>query len=75
MSFENIVGKEENVGNQYFASFPTMFSTLPKAKFSVCVTLFYLSANTFNLVKSKILLFGKELTHKMLNKPTRHFQL
>ena len=49
-SFENIVGKGENAGNQYFLLLPTMLSTLPKPNF-----------NAFNLDQSKILPFGKEL--------------
>ena len=32
--FENIVGKEENAGNQHFLLYSIMFSTPPKANFS-----------------------------------------
>ena len=39
-----------------------MFFTLPKANFSFLLTFMLLSANAFNLDKSKILLCGKELT-------------
>ena len=37
-------------------------STLPNTNFSFWVTIILSSANAFNLVKAKILLFGKELT-------------
>ena len=39
-----------------------MFSTLPKTNFNFSVTLILSSAYAFNLDKSKILSFGKELT-------------
>ena len=39
MTFENIVGKGENAGNQHFLLFPTMISTLLKASFKVLATL------------------------------------
>ena len=58
--FENTVGKGENVGNQHFLFFSTMFSTLPKTNFYFSVTFILLYANAFNLDQSKIL-FGKEL--------------
>ena len=40
-----------------------MFSTLPKPIFNTSFTFILSSANTFNLDQSKILSFGKELTH------------
>ena len=39
-----------------------MFSTLPKTGIIILATLNLSSANAFNLVKAKILLFGKGLT-------------
>ena len=45
-----------------FSPFPTMFSTLLKTSFNFAVTFILSSANAFNLDKSKILSFGKELT-------------
>ena len=51
---ENIVGKGENAGNQHFLLFPTMFSTLSPKKFNFSVTFILLSANAFNLDRSKI---------------------
>ena len=33
--FENIVGKKENAGNQYFLFFPTMFSILSRTNFAI----------------------------------------
>ena len=60
---ENTVGKEENAGNQhFFFSFPTVFSTRSQGETVILAMFNLLSANTFNLVKSNILLFGKELT-------------
>ena len=57
--FENIVGKEENAGNQHF-SFPTMFPTLSKVVKIFSSTFSFSSVNTFSLVQSKIMSFGKE---------------
>ena len=59
---ENIVGKGENAGKQHFPSFPTMFSALPKTNFNFSAKFNLSSANAFNLVRSKTVLFGKELT-------------
>ena len=42
-------------------SFRTMFSTLPKTNFKFLVTMILSSANALNLVKAKILSFGKGL--------------
>ena len=41
--FENIVGKEENAGDQHFLLFPTMFSTLYQRIIIILDTF-----NTFN---------------------------
>ena len=49
--------KGEKAGNQYFLLFPTMFSSVSETEIIVCTTLNLLSANAFNLVKAKILLF------------------
>ena len=54
-TLENIVGKEENAGNQHFLPFPTVFSTLSKREIIIFATLNLSSANAFNLVTSKIL--------------------
>ena len=62
-SFENIVRRGENAGNQHFLPFLTMFSTLPTTKCNVLVTFILWSANTSNLDQSEILLYDKELTH------------
>ena len=40
-----------------------MFSTLPKTNFDFSVTFILSSANALNFDQSKVLLFGKELTH------------
>ena len=40
-----------------------MFSTLPKTNFTFSFGFILSSANAFNLDQSKILLFGKELSH------------
>ena len=52
-AFENIVGKGENAGNQHFLLFPTMFSSPSETEI--------ITGKSFNLVKSKILLIGREL--------------
>ena len=58
-AFENIVEKGENAGNQHFVLFPQYSLSFQKQ-----ITNFMLSsANAFNLDKSEILSFGKEL-HK-----------
>ena len=64
-TFENIVGKGENAGNQHFLLFPTMFSTIHKINFNFWVTFILSSANPFNLDWYTILLFGKELKGQM----------
>ena len=51
-----------------------MFSNLPEANFNFLVTFILSSANAFNLYKSKILLFVKELSplvreHRLNNLP------
>ena len=55
-TFENIVGKEENAGNQHFLLFPQCFLTYQRQK-----SFMLSSAKAFNLLTSKILSFGKEL--------------
>ena len=60
MPFENIVGKEENAGNQHFLLFPQFFLSLSKAKIFTIVNFILLSGNAFNLDQSRILSFGKE---------------
>ena len=62
-SFENIVEKGENEGNQHFLLFSQCFSTLPKTNFNFSVTFILSSENVFNLDQSKNMLFGNELTH------------
>ena len=61
MAVENIVGKEENAGNQYFLLFQQCFLTSPNQISIFHFHLFLLSANAFNLDKSKILSFGNGL--------------
>ena len=65
--FENIVGKEESAGNQHFLPFSTMFSTLLRTKIIISAYFYSAyfilsSANAFNLDRSRIFLFGEELT-------------
>ena len=55
---QNMAGKGENA--DYF---PTMFSTLTKTNFNFSVAFIWLSANAFNLDRSKILSCGKELSY------------
>ena len=56
--------KKTMVVYEAFSLFVLMFSTLPKTNFNFSVTFIVLSANTFNLDQSKILLFGKGLNLK-----------
>ena len=56
------MGKGENAVNQHFLLFPQCFLTLSKKEIIILATFNFSSANAFNLVTSKILLFGKELT-------------
>ena len=63
--------KRENAGNQHF---PIMFSTLPKTNFNISTTFILSSANAFNLNRSKISSFGKEL-RKGKNSGNLHFFL
>ena len=57
MVFDNIVGKEENAGKQYFLLFPTMFSSLSEGEIIFSAMFIPLTANAFNLDRSKILPF------------------
>ena len=61
--FENIVGKGENAGNQHFLLSPLCFLSFPKTNFNFSVTFCLSSANAVSLDQSRILWFGKELTH------------
>ena len=62
-----MVGKGENVGNQHFSPFPTMFSILSKTNLNFWVIFILSSAKALNLDQSKILSFGKELNiYKMI---------
>ena len=58
--FENIVEKGENAGNHHFLLYTHIFYP-SKPSFNSSLKLTLLSANAFNLDKSKIVLFGKEL--------------
>ena len=60
-TFENILGKGENAGNQHFLPFPKYFLHFQKQNSNFSVTIILLSAKAFNLDHSKILSFGKEL--------------
>ena len=60
-ALENTVGKGENAGNQHFLLFLLCFLLNQREKLSFLATFNLLYASAFNLVTSKILLFGKEL--------------
>ena len=61
-AFENMVGKEENAGNQHFLRFPQyFFFTFPERNIYVSVNFILSSANTFNLDESKNVSYGKDL--------------
>ena len=62
MTLENTVGKGENANNQHFLLFP-VFSTLSRREIITLAMFNLTSANAFNLVTSKLLSFGKGLTH------------
>ena len=57
--FGNIVGKEENAGDQHFLLLPQFFLSYPEQILPFGSPLS--SANALNLDWSKIVLFGKEL--------------
>ena len=57
--FENIVVKEENVGNQHFLLLPGCFSVLSRPNFAIWIIFDLSFANVLNLNWSKIFLFGK----------------
>ena len=65
--YHMIMKKKKNSGKRrkwclpLFSPFPTMFSTLLKTDIIILGTFYLSSANALNLVKSKKLLFGKEL--------------
>ena len=59
-AWENTVGKGEKTGNQHFPLFP-VFSTLSKREIVTLASFDLSSANVFNLVRSKIVPFGKGL--------------
>ena len=64
---ENIVGNKENAGNQHFLLFQQCFQPFSKKKnIRFLVTFILLSSNPFNLDRSQILSFGKELIKGML---------
>ena len=59
-ALENTVGKGEIAGKLAFPPFTTVFSTLSKREIVILATFNFSSANAFNLVTSKILVFGKD---------------
>ena len=60
--FQNTVGKGENAGNHHFLLVPPCLLPHPKEEIVILAMFNLSSANAFNLVTSKILFFGKELT-------------
>ena len=61
---ENIMGKEENAGNQHFLLFATMFSSASMKNSAIYATLKLLPANVYSSDEFKILLFGKKLNER-----------
>ena len=55
-SFENIVGKGENAGNQHFLLFPQCLH--PDLRNYYSRNIEFVAANALNLVKAKMFLFG-----------------
>ena len=62
-AFRNHCGKRRKCWLPAFSPFPTVFSTLCKREIANLDMFNSLPANAFNLVRSKILLFGKELSY------------
>ena len=60
-SFENILGRRENTGNQHFFLIPQCFLPFLNTTSNLSFTFNLSSVNGFNLTKSKVLSFGKEL--------------
>ena len=61
-ALENTVGKREHTyWFPAFSHFPTEFSAVSKSEITILATFNFSSANAFNLVISKILLFGNRL--------------
>ena len=58
--FENIVGKEENAGNQHFLLFLQCSLFYPEKKIAIWFTFNLSSANALNMNWSEIFSFGKE---------------
>ena len=75
-SFWKHCGKRRKCWKPAFSPFPTMFSTQSKTKIIIWASFILLSANTFNVVTSKILSFGKELTdHGLTLSQATNFRL
>ena len=65
--FRKLRGKRRNAGNQIFFLFPQCFLLYQKKNLSFLATFYLSSANSFNLVMSKSLSFGKGLIPKQIN--------
>ena len=62
LPFKNLDGNKTNVGNQEFFFFPKYFLFYQRQMFhNLCLSKSSAKSNAFNLDKSKILPFGKEL--------------
>ena len=61
-SFENIVGKRENAGNQHFVLLPQCLQSFPETNLNFWSTFILSSAKAFNLNLPKILSYGKKFT-------------
>ena len=62
-AFSKIVGKAENVGNQHFLLFPTLFFTLLKTKITIYVTFILSSADISVWIRSIFLSSGNGLAY------------
>ena len=60
-AIQNILGKEENAGNQHFLLFPQCFLLYQRKEIIISAALNLSPANAFNFVKAKFVWFGKEL--------------
>ena len=67
-SFENIVGKGENAGNQHFLFFPQYFQPYPKKKKKkISIATFYVICKCFEFGLVQKLSFGKEQSQNVFS--------
>ena len=60
-TYENVVGKEENAGNNHFLPFPQCFLPCQRHFFAILAPISIVVCKCFEFGKSNVLSFGKEL--------------